>query len=513
MIYDSFFGFTSEPFGVTPDPGIFFLSRSHEEALAHLKFGINEERGFIMLTGEVGSGKTTLMRHLINSLDDKTHTSVILNPEAGPYDLLSMITSDFGIDCREDNQAGLMKCLNGFLLSAFTKREKALIFIDEAQDMSRESLEFVRLLSNLETDTKKLLQIVLLGQPELADKVGDRSMRQLDQRIAVRYHIGPLRKDELSGYIDHRLGAAGSPMIFPDSTVNRICRYSKGIPRLVNRACDRILLNAYAEGSRTISKSIADKAFSELGERKAWSIPSITRPVAAALLVITGIAAVAVFLPAGAILDRLKHVSGPGLSIDRDGMVRTADAESARTASVLSLIKMWGETDIPLSATSAEKLVREKGYEAYSAGSWKMLRTLNFPALLRLNDGRHVVLVWIIGDDAVVFDPLTGRSIMPVSDLARDSSEIVILWRNKYNRADRTGLMQSRLSDMGMLADHTAGVIDSKTTAALRKFQRSAGIKVSGRPDEETMILLSRDSSSPELYPQEIRHRNIQAAR
>lgn len=223
MIYDKFFGFREEPFGVTPDPRFLYMSKKHEDALAHLNFSVSESRGFAMLTGEVGSGKTTLIRYLLDNLSSDTHTSLIINPMVDPLELLKLINHDFGVVCAGNTQKDHLDALNNFLLDSFSKNEKAVLVIDEAQELSPECLEFIRLLSNLETNTKKLLQVILVGQPELKKIVSGEPLRQLDQRIAVRYHLESLDFNDTIIYINHRLKIAGGGMVtFPVKGIDEV---------------------------------------------------------------------------------------------------------------------------------------------------------------------------------------------------------------------------------------------------------------------------------------------------
>lgn len=268
MIYNDYFGLTDEPFGVTPDPKFLFLSRAHEEALAHISYGIENSRGFIMLTGEVGSGKTTLMRHLFADLGPGYHTAVILNPRMDTLELLKFINHDFGIAVkRKTTHKSLLDDLNRFLIGCHRKGEKAVLAIDEAQELSVECLEFIRLLSNLETDKRKLLQVILVGQPELREIVGHRRLKQLNQRIAVRYHLGPLKPRETARYVNHRLRLAGAMALsFPARGAKMIHRFSGGIPRLINLSADRALLSAFNEGATSIKTSAVRDALKDLGD-------------------------------------------------------------------------------------------------------------------------------------------------------------------------------------------------------------------------------------------------------
>ncbi len=267
MIYNDHFGLTDEPFGVTPDPKFLFMSRAHEEALAHITYGIEHSRGFIMLTGEVGSGKTTLMRHVFDSLDSGFRTAMILNPKMDALELLKFINHDFGLTFKgKTTHKSLLDDLNRFLIDCHRKGEKAVLAIDEAQELSVECLEFIRLLSNLETDRKKLLQVILVGQPELREIVGQRRLRQLNQRIAIRYHLGPLKPQETARYINHRLRFAGALALnFPDQGAKLIYRFSGGIPRLINLSADRALLSTFTEGATSIKTSAVREALKDLG--------------------------------------------------------------------------------------------------------------------------------------------------------------------------------------------------------------------------------------------------------
>lgn len=266
MIYNNHFGFVEDPFGVTPDPKFLFMSKAHEDALAHITYGIHQRRGFIMFTGEVGSGKTTLIRHVFDNLDPSVRTAMILNPRTDPHELLKFINQDFGLRVRGTTTLkSLMDDLNRFLLDCYRHGGNAVLAIDEAQELSAECLEFIRLLSNLETDTAKLLQVVLVGQPELRDIVGQHRLRQLNQRIAIRYHMGPLEESETAIYLNHRLRRAGSLALgFPERGANIIHKFSRGIPRLVNLAADRTLLNAFNDGAIAIKPRTVEKAIREL---------------------------------------------------------------------------------------------------------------------------------------------------------------------------------------------------------------------------------------------------------
>lgn len=265
-MYVQFYGLREKPFNVTSDPNFMFFSRHHKEALAHLFYGIKERKGFLEITGEVGTGKTTLCRVLLNSLDEKTKTAFILNPNLSEVQLLRAITLDLGIKNETKNRNELISSLNKFLIQQLSLGFNVVVIIDEAQNLKPAILEQVRMLSNLETEKDKLFQIILVGQPELRDKLNSPSLRQLRQRISVRYHILPLQMDEVEQYIAHRLNVAGSDgaLIFTDKAVEQIYRYSEGVPRLINIICDRALLAGYVLEKKKIGHDIIIKCVREM---------------------------------------------------------------------------------------------------------------------------------------------------------------------------------------------------------------------------------------------------------
>ncbi|MBZ0113250.1 MAG: AAA family ATPase [Thermoanaerobaculia bacterium] len=248
-MYNEFYGFDEPPFNITPDPKFLFFSHSHREAFDHLLFGIRERKGFIQLTGEVGAGKTTLCRALLDQLGEEYKTALILNPRLTPTQLLRAILSELELPQRRDRSACLRE-LNRYLLEQMEAGFDVVLLIDEAQDMDAKLLEEVRLLSNLETDERKLLQIVLVGQPELRTLLDDPGLRQLRQRITVRYHLGPLSREDVANYIRFRLTVAGgsSRPTFSRWALRAIQRYSRGVPRLVNAVCDKALLCGFVLG-------------------------------------------------------------------------------------------------------------------------------------------------------------------------------------------------------------------------------------------------------------------------
>lgn len=265
-MYKEFFGLKEKPFNVTSDPDFLFLSRVHKEALSHLAYGIKERKGFMEITGEIGAGKTTLCRALLNQLDSRTKTAFILNPTLPETDLFHAIVEDFGLTVEKRQKAAILKQFNNFLLEEASRGNNVVLIVDESQNISLKMLEEIRMLSNLETEKTKLLQIILVGQPELKEKLNSPALKQLRQRISVRFHITPLAKDEVAEYIDHRLKVAGSngQIEFTEEAVNSIFSYSGGIPRLINVVCDKSLLLAYVMETGRIFNGIVDRSIREI---------------------------------------------------------------------------------------------------------------------------------------------------------------------------------------------------------------------------------------------------------
>ncbi len=265
-MYLEYYNLNENPFNVTSDPAFLYFSRAHKEALSHLIFGIHERKGFIELTGEVGAGKTTLCRALLNELGNEVKSAFILNSNLSESQLLESIIDDFGIHPARRNKFSMIKALNAFLIDELRVGSNAILILDEAQNLKNSALEGVRLLSNLETEKKKLFQIILVGQPELRKKLASDSLLQLRQRIGVRFHISPLAHDEVSSYIYHRLKVAGSEgyVQFTDEALEKIYRYSFGIPRLINLVCDKSLLSGFVSETKLIDGGIVEKSISEI---------------------------------------------------------------------------------------------------------------------------------------------------------------------------------------------------------------------------------------------------------
>jgi general secretion pathway protein A len=265
-VYLEYYGLTEPPFNITPNPRFLFYSAKHREAFNHLLYGIRERKGFVQLTGEVGAGKTTLCRALLDQLGNKFSTALILNPVLDADQLIKAIAMEFGLSVKGMDRLETVAEINSFLLQQMEQGRESVLIIDEAQDLTNDLLEQVRLLSNLETDERKLLQIVLMGQPELRDRLNHHGLRQLRQRITVRYHLRPLKLSEVGQYVQHRLHISGGkgPPYFTSAAIWRIHRYSQGVPRLINALCDKCLLAGFVHECERINFKMVGKAIREL---------------------------------------------------------------------------------------------------------------------------------------------------------------------------------------------------------------------------------------------------------
>jgi general secretion pathway protein A len=301
-MYLQHFKLTERPFSITPDPRFLYMSARHREALAHLLYGLGEGGGFVQLTGEVGTGKTTICRCLLEQVPDNVDVALVLNPKVTSTELIATVCDELGIEYPQENTSikSLTDVLNRYLLDAYARGRRTVLIIDEAQNLSADVLEQVRLLTNLETSTQKLLQIILIGQPELRTLLTRDDMRQLSQRVTARYHLDPISREEASAYIRHRLQICGTTQtVFSKRAVDKIQQLSGGIPRLINVLCDRSMLGAYVEGKAQVEPKVVRKAAREVlaaDEKQAEGRSSLAW-VTGALVVLVLIALAAIVQP------------------------------------------------------------------------------------------------------------------------------------------------------------------------------------------------------------------------
>jgi len=529
-MYLDFHGFREKPFNLTPDPRFVFLSKNHKEAFAHLLYGINNRAGFILLTGEVGSGKTTVLRALLGQLDPNHYrTALIFNPCLSPSELLQNINREFGIPANTSNSSSFLDHLNQFLLQQNAEGRTVVLVIDEAQDLEAPVLEQIRLISNLETDREKLIQIVLSGQPELLKILKRNEMRQLSQRITVRYHLQPMDFEDTVHYINHRLEVAGGrgAVIFSNSALKRIYRYSGGLPRLINAACDRALLTGYTRDTSRISlriaaagiKDIKRSAASTMRKRRLILIPTFA--VLAALF-----AAGIYFLrqdsigrlnphrPVEATEDRIKKVTPiTGEELSRamaSELGRIPESESVRRA-FNTLAGFWNVPPVPESSdlnqlNAIERAVVERELRLYRfSGNLGALLRFDYPAILELNvpgvpGKRFVSLVGRENEHLLVDPPIAGRRSLSFGEIEKHwSGQGLLFWRDPLNllakmsfgsKGDRIRQLQTLLREAGVYSMPLTGVYDGDTVSAVKQFQSSKGINEDGIVGGHTLMFL-----------------------
>jgi general secretion pathway protein A len=366
-MYEEFYGLKEKPFSLTPDPRFFFLSDNHRAAFEHLLYGIREKEGFILITGEVGAGKTTLCRALLAKLEsDAVDSALILNPMFSGQELIQAVLSDFGAQSRGNTKKEVLDELNRFLLSQKTAGRNSILIIDEAQNLPLPVLEEIRILSNLETEKEKLLQIILMGQVELKQVLAMTKLRQLNQRISIRYHLQPLKKDEVPRYIHHRLTVAGSSgdVHFAPNAFREIYRFSQGIPRLINLAADRALLAGYAGQSHEINRATVARGLkSLLGEetfatKKTWNYKVVTGVVGLSIFLLGLIVGSFIFDLHKRILEQSGVVAGRVTTAPANGTGEVTGGEVFYTVELGAY-----ETDAEIQEIA--KRVKETGYPLF----------------------------------------------------------------------------------------------------------------------------------------------------
>ncbi|HEX4152847.1 MAG TPA: AAA family ATPase [Steroidobacteraceae bacterium] len=537
-MYVSFFGLIEKPFSITPDPRYLYLSERHAEALAHLLYGINESGGFIQLTGEVGTGKTTVVRTLLSRLPQHADVAVILNPRVTPVEFLLTICEELGLVVKEADRGSvkeMVDALNGRLLAAHADGRRVIVIVDEAQNLSAEVLEQVRLLTNLETSTQKLLQIILIGQPELRELLDRTDLRQLAQRITGRYHLNPLVKPEAEAYVRHRLRVAGaSGEIFTGAALAEVHRVSAGVPRVINVVCDRALLGAYTTDTKKVTPALVRRAAGEVYGRR-FVPPWLGWLAAAAAL--AGVSAT-VFLtssiwghaaptrsadklppPAARVAPAaLRPAAPPPAPVSINALLTGNAANTGDAAAFRRLLALWG------TAMTDDKDPCGQAQRAGLAcldqrGSWAQVRALNRPAILTLTDNegqRHRVVLSALDDRHGTLELGDHDVRVPLDELSRDwFGEFTVVWKPKT--------LHTRLLALGMHGDgvrwlrrslnalHGAAsdpalddVYDQGLAIAVQNFQREHRLNVDGVAGLQTQVVLDTalaEPGSPLLTP------------
>jgi general secretion pathway protein A len=484
-VYESFYGFTEKPFNLTPDPKYLFFSRRHAEASAHLEFGRRERGGFILVTGEVGTGKTTLARSFLAGLDPSTATAFVLYPALTAQELLRTTLEDLHAPVAGESLKDHVDALHHFLLAARREGRDVVLLIDEAQDLSVEVLEQIRLISNLETDTEKLIQIVLIGQSELRDVLARHDLRQLAQRVTARYHLTPLDRHETREYVHHRLAVAGGEgkVSFTPAALDVVVRASGGVPRLVNLVCDRALLAGYVAGRRQIDADMARAAAREVVDpaRRRASLRGWPLLVAAGAMG----AVLPVFLP------RVSGTTATPAPAPPPATVRPAAAAADALAPlVLSLERgaSFEEAVAEVQALWGRQRLERTPLRTHLG----QVRRLNLPVVLEMfhpsrRDTCYVALLRLEGDTAVVSGG-SGPVRVPVTELDRLwTRQALFLWRD----FDALGGSQSARTALWTRERLAAlGYGDADLGRAITAFQRDAELAADGVVGTRTLMTL-----------------------
>ncbi len=529
-MYLDYYGFSEKPFNLTPDPYFVFLSKNHKEAFAHLLYGINNRTGFIALTGEVGSGKTTVLRSLLSQLDaDNYRTALIFNPSLSPRELLQSINREFGVST--DNQPGLLPldALNQFLLRQNAEGRTVVLVIDEAQDLETEALEQIRLISNLETDKEKLIQIVLSGQPELVQILEKKEMRQLSQRITVRYHLQPLDFEDTVRYVDHRLKLAGKKggLTFSRGAMKRIYGYSRGLPRLINAACDRSLLAGFTGDTAMISSRVAAAGIRDLIKKADIHSPKRRFILVPAFVMFAVLIAAGVYLTREDIIDLFPVLQrretaaeqtkkGPVVSSEDFFLAMAVElgkvpkSESAGRA-FNNLAGLWkvpsfSESGIPEKLDGAGHAALERDLQlSRFYGNLGALLRFDYPVILELNipgitGKRFITLMRRDNDQILVDPPVAGKGTLILSELEKYwSGWGIVFWKDHLNlhagtspgsKGGRIKQLQGLLKEAGFYNGTLTGVYDGYTVRAVKEFQMSKGIREDGIAGNQTLMLL-----------------------
>ncbi len=511
-MYCSYFGFHERPFTLTPNPAFIFLSRAHQEAFAHLIYGIENRSGFIMLTGEVGAGKTTVIRTLLSELKPETYaTALILNPMVSTLGLLSTINREFGISDKGSEPAELVEELYRFLLLQKQAGRTSVLVIDEAQDMEPTVLEQVRLVSNLETSTEKLIQIILVGQPELETLMGRTDLRQLNQRITVRFHLTPMELSDTADYIRHRIKTAAdgneTAVVFTGAAVKYIHNFAGGLPRLINASADRSLLIAFNHNLKEIDASTAKKGIRDVSSSSKCHQVKWKKLLWISLSVLfLFVIAVCYTYPVSEIFSKTTKADTVKIS---SVLPTVSETENIRV--VLSALEgIWDMTIPSSSALSLEKQLYNAGFKLYGyTGNLGGIIRLGYPAIMKCvfepdSSIRYLLLSGISRNQVIL---LVGKG----TTLKMDTSEFekkwtgsaLVPWKNFSGipvplRHNSTPGERNMLIRLMLTADvwpnGTAEASDAALRSAIKSFQSSYGIETTGIAGELTLMKLYRVS-------------------
>jgi general secretion pathway protein A len=495
-MFEGFFGLSENPFNLTPDPKFLYMSDVHKEALSHLQYGIEQRKGFVLITGEVGTGKTTICRSLLSMLPKKTRTALVLNPSLSDIELLQTINQDFGIGSSSDSKKILLDKLYDFLIDVFVKGENAALIIDECQNLTPEVLEQIRLLSNLETEKEKLLQIIMIGQPELARMLQEPGLRQINDRIVLRYHIWPLSLSDTKKYLRHRMAVAGAYKtdIFTPMAVHKIYRYSHGLPRKMNALAERGLLMAYLKGKRKVTMGIVAAAERELkgnyGEK--WKRRRLLIPLFAGIL--AACVVVAAFWP-GTFSKISEYAATPVVATDKE-IPRNENTQVPVPVSRVNYVIPQYEEALEILSLVPDGLIGPDILNLHPKPG--ILKLVNRPAIASVDKG-YVILLYATDD----FVRIVGRD-RAVVEIPMKEFESVYKWNvmiaytrdpedavcTRGDSGPEVEMIQSTLSKAGYQTERN-GFYGDATSSAVEQMQEDFGLKRDGVAGQDTMVLLS----------------------
>jgi general secretion pathway protein A len=532
-MYTKFFGLNEKPFSITPDPRYLFMSERHGEGLAHLVYGITESGGFIQLTGEVGTGKTTLVRTLLSQLPEKVDVALILNPQLSAVEFLTAICEELHIALPEEKNSAkaLVDALNWHLLYAHAATRRTILLVDEAQNLSVEVLEQLRLLTNLETAKQKLLQIILIGQPELREKLAQNNLRQLAQRVTGRYHLEPLSREESSRYIDHRLRVAGAlGEIFDEAAKREVFSLSGGVPRIMNVICDRALLGAYSRETRTVNRRLVRRAAAEVSGQSLtplllkWLLPvlgvlgvvalgvalwSMSRePLRQDVVLSKPVDSAVISKPTPSSLETAEQAeaappAGPTVEEFLQDAVAATEVETA----MQTLATLWGIRYDPAGGTGCAQAESQGLSCVFQRGTLNTVRQLDLPVMLEL-----------IGSDGTSYRPVlvsaadtTGTLTVGESTATFPLQEITDLWFGQFmlfwrppngkaislsrgTRGENVRWLRQSLATLdpeyrGSVSD--SDLFDEGLEQQLKAFQQRHRLQVDGLAGQQTQIFIN----------------------
>ena len=534
-MYLAFYGLAEKPFSITPDPRYLYLSGRHAEALAHLVYGIDEAGGFIQLTGEVGTGKTTIIRSLLARAPRSAEIALILNPRMNAPEFMLSICEELGILVPDDaigSVKELIDILNRYLLRVHAEGRRVVLIVDEAQNLAPELLEQVRLLTNLETETQKLLQIILIGQPELRELLARNDLRQLAQRVTGRYHLDPLSRAEAEGYVKHRLRIAGAiSEIFTGGALRELYRVSGGVPRLINIIGDRALLGGYTEDRHHVSASMVRRAAGEVFGRRLlpgwlpWSIGAASLAVVAAGLwlalrllqpappaaqnapAVTAAPAAVVVAASAAAATVSEPVPAPTLT----ELLRAEAANTGMDGAWWRLFSQWRARYVAGSEDACTQALRQ-GLECLSQhGTIAQLRGYNRPAILDLVESgaaHHVVLSGLENEEAKLLLGDQSKSVPLAQLLALWQGDYVLLWKPQEldTRALSLGMRGTAVRRLRAQLERWQGHVpdpsgndsyDESLQAMVREFQQTHGLGADGVAGVQTQMVLDAALAQP----------------